>query len=408
MTRHSTYPRPSGVEWGVRLLLGAAALCLGWIAIASSLAFTIRERAPERAFALWPFDGRVAAALSNQEMMGSTSIVRREQANRLARRALGTEPTEATALATLGINAQIRGKIEAARRLFAYSEKLTRRDLQARLWSIEDAVARNDIPTALRQYDIALRTSRLAPDLLFPVLEAALTDPSIRSQVRHVMVGRPPWSEHFIGYVGGNGRDARISARFYRELQAIGIPIPDWARAGVISRLVDANQIAFAWAYYASSVAKVDVRFSRDPEFVAQHRHPSVFDWQPAQESGITTSIQRGDRGGFFDFAVASSIGGTLLRQRQMLPAGKYIFEGHATGGDASNEQQPYWTLTCDGARELGRISMPMTADGARFTGGFTVPGGCPSQILSLVARPTDAIGGSSGQVDYAQLKPDK
>src|SRR3546814_17422634 len=67
-------------------------------------------------------------------------------------------------------------------RLLAYSQTLSRRDLRTQLMAIELAVARDDIPSALRHYDIALRTKKNAPDLLFPVLTSALTNPTIRTE----------------------------------------------------------------------------------------------------------------------------------------------------------------------------------------------------------------------------------
>lgn len=93
--------------------------------------------------------------------MSGLETARRREADRLARLALRQDPTAVAALATLGLNAQIRGDTNSARRYFAYSDKLSRRSLTTRLWAIEDAVARDDIPAALRNYDVALRTSAI-------------------------------------------------------------------------------------------------------------------------------------------------------------------------------------------------------------------------------------------------------
>ncbi|MDT9096849.1 hypothetical protein RSW32_26335, partial [Escherichia coli] len=77
-------------------------------------------------------------------------------------------------------NAQLHGDVGAARRLFAYGQRLSRRDNSTQLWAIEDAVARNDIPDVLRHYDVALRTSPNLADILYPVLASASADPAIR------------------------------------------------------------------------------------------------------------------------------------------------------------------------------------------------------------------------------------
>src|SRR3546814_1290750 len=75
-----------------------------------------------------------------------------------------------------------RGDQAKGERLLAYSQKLSRRDLRTQLMAIELAVAQGDISGALRHYDIALRTKKNAPELLFPVLTSALPDP--RSEER--------------------------------------------------------------------------------------------------------------------------------------------------------------------------------------------------------------------------------
>src|SRR3546814_9359723 len=91
-------------------------------------------------------------------------------------------------------------------RLLAYSQTLSRRDLRTQLMAIELAVARDDIPSALRHYDIALRTKKNAPDLLFPVLTSALTNPTIRTELVKTLGGRPTWSHDFISHAARRDR----------------------------------------------------------------------------------------------------------------------------------------------------------------------------------------------------------
>jgi hypothetical protein len=394
-------------RWATRLLLGIVVLALGYVSVASSLAYSIRTVSPAYAYAMWPFDGRLAGALAGQISAADASPAQRRNADVIARRALASEPMETTAIDALGLNAQARADVATARRLFAYSEMVTRRDIQARVWAIEDAVAQNNIPGALHQYDIALRTSQAAPGLLFPVLEKALAEASVRQEMLHILSARPLWTDHFIGYISGNGDDPGISAQFFRELRTKGVNVPDWARAQVINRLIDTGRINDAWKFYASIVPGVDPRRSRDPRFMTQLQTPSIFDWQPATENGMTASIERDTRGGFFDFTVASGAGGTLLRQRQMLPAGSYVLEGRATGDALPEGQQPYWVLNCNDGREIGRVAMPpLIGKPARFSGKIVVPAECPSQMLSLIARSPDAIGGGRGQIDELRLQP--
>lgn len=405
--RRAALPRRSAAEWGVRGTLAIAAAALGYLSVTHSLAYMIRGSAPERAHALAPWDGRITALLSEKLSGPDATAADRQQADAMARLALRQDPTAVAAVATLGINAQVRGDTATARRIFAYSEKLSRRDLRTRLWAIEDAVARNDVPGALRNYDIALRTSRIAPDLLFHIMANAISDAEIRQALIATLAKRPAWSDQFIGYVSGNGPDARATASLFEAVHRRGIVLPAGSPAALIGRLLSEGHTDDAWRFYAAIMPGVDRRAARDPGFTANLTSPTPFDWQPITDSGVSATIQRGEQGGIFDFAVPPNLGGPLLRQTQLLPPGDYAIEGRSIGIDQADGALPYWALTCAEGRELGRVTVPNSAQAnGRFAGRFTVPAGCPVQQLQLVARPSEALSGLTGQIDDVRLRP--
>lgn len=405
--RAASRPRRSLTEWAVRGALAAAATGLGTLSVAHSLAYMIRGSDPERAHALAPWDGRITALRSEQLSGPEASAADRRQADDLARLALRQDPTAVAAVATLGINAQVRDDTARARRIFAYSEKLSRRDFRTRLWAIEDGVARNDIPGTLRNYDIALRTSRLAPDLLFPLLAKAIDEDDIRGELVRTLAARPAWSDQFLSYVSGNSPYPRATAQLFEAVHRRGIALPAGAAASLVNRLLAENQFDDAWRFYAATTPGANRRIARDADFTANLASPTAFDWQPITDSGISASIQRGENGGIFDFAVPSNLGGTVLRQTQLLPPGDYAIEGRSIGIEQEDAALPYWTLTCPDGRELGRVVVPNSAQAkGRFAGRFTVLAGCPVQQLQLVARPSDALSGVTGQVDDVRLRP--
>ncbi|PTW44078.1 hypothetical protein C8J25_11221 [Sphingomonas faeni] len=410
MTRRAlSRPRRSGAEWGVRtaLALGAAALAYG--SITHTLAYSLRASATQLAHALAPSDGRITALLAEQMSGPEASATDRRQANILASEALREEPTAVPAVSTLGINAQIHGDTAAARRIFAQSDALSRRDVRTRLWAIEDAVGRQDIPETLRNYDIALRTSRAMPDLLFPVLAGAIGDPNIRAGLVKILSSRPLWLPQWIVYISGNGPNARDAVALFRALDQARVPIPYDARSALLRRLVGQGLVEEAWAFYAASTRNADRRMSRDPQFQADHAVPSPFDWTAIQDNSIASSIQRGQRGGIFDFTASAGMGGPMLLQMQMLPPGRYVIEGTSTGIDPSEPSRPYWRLACTSGRELGRVGIPADpAAQGQFRGNFDVPMGCATQYLTLVARASSQTSGVSGQITRAFLHPVK
>lgn len=386
--------------------LALVAAVLGGMSVTHSLARVIENDDPAQAHQLAPNDGRIAALLASVQLAENTTVAQ-AGTERLARRALRQDPTAVAAVSTLGFEAQLRGDLAGAQRLFGYSQKLSRRDLPTQLWAVENAVARGDIAGALQHYDIALRTSKSAPDILFPVLAGAIADPAIRYHLIATLAKKPVWGPGFIAWLAGNGTDPQAAARLFLGIRQAGIPLTPEAVAAAVNGLVAAGTVDDAWRFYSLMYQGVDRRVSRDPRFTANLSTASLFDWQPVDDGTISTSIQRGTTGGVFVFSVPSSGGGMLLRQMQMLPAGNYQLSGHSEGINQRDSSLPYWALTCANGRELGRVVVTRStvADG-NFTGRFSVPSGCPVQTLSLVAKPSDDVEGVTGQIDRVRLAP--
>ena len=400
--------RRSPTEWAVRGALAVVAAGLGMISVVHSLAYTIRGSDPERAHALAPWDGRITALLSEKLSGPDATAADRRQADTLARLALRQDPTAVPAVATLGINAQVRGDTAAARRIFAYSEKLSRRDLRTRLWAIEDAVARNDVPGALRNYDIALRTSRIAPDLLFHIMAKAISDAEIRQALVATLAKQPAWTSQFTGYVAGHGPDPRNTASLFQALARHNIAPPPWGPGLLINRLLTEGHAIEAWQYYATITPGAERNRLRNPRFATASSNPTPFDWAPMTDNGVSASLQsNGDRNGLFDFAVPAGAGGPVLRQMQMLPPGRYLLTGVSQGITATGNAAPYWSLDCTDGRPLGKVRLPESSqDNGRFAGEFTLATGCSIQYLTFVVPDNTDMNGTSGQILQVQLSP--
>jgi hypothetical protein len=393
----------------VRGLLAILLLALAWGSVARTLGFLLRTGDVERAHALAPGDGRVTALLAQKLARPEADAATRARADRLARRALVQEPMAVVAAATLGLNAQLRGDVAESRRLFDYAGQLSRRDLQTQVWAIEDAVSRADIPTALQHYDMALRTSREASDLLFPVLGSAIAEPSVRAALVTTMAHAPGWPGTFIDYVSGNGPDPLVTTQFFFDLRRAGVGIPPGAGATIISTLIAKGQITVAWRYYASMHRHANPRRSRDPDFTEHPVTPSPFDWVTISDAGVNTEIQRDTNGGVIDFSAPASVSGPVVQQMQLLPPGRYRLEGRSTGIDQSPAALPYWVLTCRNGREAGRVVVPNSGSdskGGRFGGEIVVPADCTTQTLRLMLRASDKVDGVNGQIKTVRLVP--
>lgn len=388
-----------------RIALAVLVAVVCYLAVAHSLAQSVKRNDLIRARTLAPWDARLTAALAEQRLAELQQPADEARTNQLARQALRLDATAVAAVATLGWQAQAHGRVDQARRWFDYAEALSRRDLQTQLWKIEDAVGRGDVPAALRHYDIALRTNNQASDVLFPILAAAVTQPDVRHGLSATLLRRPPWGAYFINYLTFKGPDPRANMDLLVRLQGAGWPVPERARSSLVNALVKANAVEEAWGYYAQVRPGANRRMSRDPVFRSRIDPPSVLDWVVA-DGDASGSIQHGEAGSFFDFAVSPSVGGPLLQQMQLLPPGGYRLEGRSSRIEQPGRSLPYWLLACRDGRELGRVVVPAARDQGVFRGQFVVPSDCPAQTLVLIARPSDDISGVVGQIDQVQLSP--
>ncbi len=401
LTGRQRAARRSSREWAVRGGLAAVLTATGYLATSFSVAQVAARVDPEFAYHLAPYDGRIAARIASAITDGEADPAERARADALAREALRRDPTAVAALSALGVDADVRGDRQGARRLFEQANRLSRRDLKAQLWGIEDAVGRGDVPGALRAYDIALRTHPYLLDLLFPVLVGASADQSIRQQMVRTLAARPAWGTDFVNFVAAGAVDPDVTASLLTDLARARVPVPATARRDAVAGLVKAGRLDAAWRYYSSTRPGADRRRGRDPRFTARIDTPSVLDWVPVDADGIVAML--GDGG--LDFSAPASVGGAVIAQTQLLPPGRYRIAGRASeiAGDAA--ARPYWVLQCRGeTRELGRAVLG-AGDGT-FAAEVTVPADCPAQTLALVVRPSDAIGGMTGRVEEVALTP--
>lgn len=400
--------RRSPREWAGRVALACGAAVLGYHSVVFSVAQVAAGTAPTLADRLASYDGRLLAVHAGALITPGASVAARAEAEALARGALHLDPTAVVAAATLGLAAATQGKATEARRFLAYAQMLSRRNAQIQLWSIEDAVTRDDVAGALRWYDVALRTNPSLGDVLYPVLAQAARDPAIRSELVRTLVGKPIWADSYINYAVQQRDDPRSTALLFLELRKRGVAVSESARAAVVNALLESGHADEAWRYYATLRLGADRRRARDPRFTVTPATASLFDWLPINDGNVSASIQRARDGGAFEFSAPATIGGAVLQQVELLPPGMYHLTGHSNGIAQETGALPYWALSCrsDG-RELGRVTLPNSsqADGM-FAGLLTVPSNCSVQALTLFAPPSDATGGTSGQIDRVALVP--
>lgn len=403
-----SHNKRSFTEWSIRVAIALIVLAVGLFGMLQSFANITRRSDPLRAYMMLANDGRITASAAEQYMQQKPSGRIESTPARFARLALQQDPTAVTAVVVLASQAQIRNDSSEARRLFNYAEHLSRRNLPAQLWAIEDAVSRGQVSKALRHYDIALRVSRNASKILYPVLASALSEPAIRSGLTVTLASKPIWGSSFIAYALGSTTDPRNIASLFNDMRESRVDVAPEASSSLIDRLLLISAPEDAWRYYTSLGSNIARNKSRDPYF-ANAISTSQFDWKITDRNDLSVSIQKDSRNGVVDYSVPTGNSGTILHQLQMLPPGKYRLTGSGSGLDQPDLSMPYWTLTCLAGGELGRINLIRSKqEVSTFSGRFTVPGNCPVQTLSFVARPTDSFTGIQGRINRVELTPDR
>lgn len=386
-------------------LRGAFALLatgVGYGVVSFSLAQVVARSNPARAHGLAPYNGRITARLAAALTGPEATPADRARGERLGRLALEQDPTAISAVTALGLNSEVRGQTNDARRLFRYAEALSRRDAATQLWAIEDAVARGDVAGALRHYDIALRVRPGLGEVLYPVLTTASAETTVRLHLTRTLAAKAPWSDSFVDFASGNGKDPEAIASLFRDLRRAGVNVPQSSWATVINALLASADPARAWPYYALIRPGAQRFQSRDPRFAANLGSPSALDWVAVNDGGVTSTIEAE-----FNFSVPASVGGPLLRQVQLLPSGTYRLQGQSEGIEQASDALPYWTLACRDGKELSRVDVPNSSSGgSRFAGLLQVPADCPVQTLTLMARPSQAVVGLSGRITRVDLLP--
>ena len=386
--------------------MGLLLLALGYLSVAGSVARVVIKVDAARAHAIASSDGAILSDYS-EDLFGSMPTTNSSSLpTDLARRAVLVEPTATKALTVLGFQAQLSGNTSKANRIFAYITQLSRRELRSQIWAIEQAVTRGDIADALRNYDIALRTSKDAPKFLFPPLTASLSEPLIRSELLKIFQTRPVWQPSFFDYASSSTSEPVGMIKLFEEGRRFDLEVSDNQRIALIAALISNDQWEEAWNFYRTFRPDARREHLRDPEFTLQTDNRSAFDWLVDTNTPLSVAILQDESGGMLDFAVPPSVGGQIVSQIQLLPAGVYRLQGQSQGLVGASASLPYWKLACYDGRELGRINLANTikASGA-FSGQLTVPADCSVQRLSLVARPTDDIMGIKGQILRVQME---
>jgi len=226
-------------------LASVAALALGLasLSIGEALSGIAQSHDPRRALPFAPWVGVAPALDADQSLVQSSSSLSDAEVSRMAQSSLISQALNPRAIRLLGSLADRAKRPDAALSLMLLSAKVSRRDLLTQIWQINRAAQAGDIAGALDHYDIALRTTKDAPQIIFPVLAQAIGTADIRQVFGKFVRGNAPWMPAFLDY---GATQAAHPEYFSAALMVAGDISKDalynGKGAALVSRLIAVNQ----------------------------------------------------------------------------------------------------------------------------------------------------------------------
>ncbi len=369
----------------------AAAAPLLWISIGVSGTLS---RSPEQnriALSLWPWGAKPQITEASLIVAANPDDIPATQIREIATAALMREPVNASAAKLMGLSYALENNAALARKYFQQSEVLSRRDLTAQLWLLEDAVSRDDVETALRHYDKALRTSKPIASTLFPILASALDDENVSDQVIALLQAKPLWSDRFLSFAIPKVEKASVLMEMVRKLDFDTSANPILAKK-IVARLDEIEGSGAAYAAYQQLFLRdrnafgsllTNGDFSRIPD-------GSIFDWR--LRNGASAFARRESAGGGtyrLHLVERGERGGTLASQNTVLAPGTYVVKATA-GGLQDGTQILRILVSCTDPTGSWRQRIDISVDPkpGSFSREISVPAGCVAQQFALGTPP--------------------
>ena len=379
---------------GLRVFgLAACALVIGGLGFLEAFANVARQTAPVLVARTVPFDALAPTIAVDEALVMGRQKLSNPVVAAAARKTLLSEPLSARALRILGFVADDRGNAAQAHNLMELSSRVSRRELGTQLWKIEQAVRLNDVPEALRQYDMTLRGVQQSKDILFPVLLASLSDPEIRHHMAPYIRQDPPWLIELLNRAVSEERETASVAELLARAGGLPrTPAYKGIEASLISQLVAQHAPAKALAFF-ESIPGAD-RHALDTGALSPSTANVLYaplTWASLNSPTINSVYGDPIRG--LQIEVSPGAKGTVIRRAIAVTPGRYVLASTFTLNAPSKSQKFLWQIDCilpDAYKGLWNSGELEFRSNLRFQGVFAIPDGCPAQQVSLFVANED------------------
>lgn len=368
----------------------AGALLVAVVILPSSLATWADVDSPQIAARIAPWNA--AASADSAAALGAHP--QSAFARSLVTRALDRDLTQVPAIEMRALDLAVSGNESEARQLFHWSDQLSRRSLATRLWLIQDAVDHGDVAGALRDFDIALRTTIDAQPILFPVLAKASADPRLTTALARTFDKASDWRLMFFEWTLANNVDPLPIAKVVSRMRDRQFVVANNIDQRLVQRLASAGEFDAAKSlnrdFGHQSVGVADPNFGD-----AGARYP--FGWELVSNGSISAQRALSGSSTILSYSAETANSGQVAAQLLVLTPGRYVLMTKtASNGTGAS---PYWSASCAvTGTEIARLDQPLAANAIAKTT-FAVPSGCGAQWLTLRIRPAPDSNTQAGSI---------
>jgi len=367
-----------------RLAVVAIALLVAVQVVRSAAVAAFSETRPFDAEAIWP--GHPQAELG----AAMTSIGEAAHRGKPVGRDVFAKVGDAATRAPLapepylvrGVQAQLAGNAELARRAFEGAEWRDPRSLPARYFLADHYLRAGDVRHGLSEFAALARMAPNGIGSVTPYVASYARNPARWPQLKALFRSDPNLAETTLAALAADPANAAaVLALAYpphRNAKSPWLPV-------LLQALVSAGDYRRARTIWAG-VAGVGQRASQllfDAGF-ADPVAPPPFNWTLTSS---TVGLAERQGGGRLHVIYYGQEEGTLASQLLVLPQGRYVLAMRVTGG-GERTASLRWTLTCANAQApIATISLDKLAEGPLT---FDVPADCGAQRLELTGSSSD------------------
>ncbi|MEP7348373.1 MAG: hypothetical protein ABI668_00290 [Sphingorhabdus sp.] len=399
-------------RWAVLFFYALAAILFAYVAAINAAANITRRKNADLALSLVPSEPVALTLKADLKFLSSQSKASLSPVEALVKSSLRQQPLNATAVRLLGYVADLRGQPTVAQEYIRLATKISRREFGAQLWLIEAAAAKEDVPTALRHYDIALRSTEKSRAVLFPTLADALANPEVRRQLLPYLRQPSNWMWAFVS----DTIDTNENPEYIAEtLVAAGqLSIPDEYRSlpdRLLARLAAKSRYDTFRQYYRSLPgANLAIFTAAGLNATTVNLPYPIAGWQ--MNDGVATGgdfAKANDKQFVLNVFAGSGERGQIMQKLMFLAPGRYLFSARYHVSEMAPGADVRWDFKClrtEGSDSLWFAASPLRQGNFAQAAKFIVPSDCPNQILQLQAAGGPGQNGVEFSVRYVAIQP--